>query len=260
MFAVPDGLAAFYLGCFLIGLVFVVTSALLGFSQHAIHLPGLHHDFNIGADTHAGAGHVDVGTHAGHTDIGGSHQIEGGAEHAGSTGHADADGARASSAIAPVSPFNLMTIMAFLTWFGATGYILHAIYGVFPPLTVIGALASGGVVGWLVFLFLAKVLIPGTVWREANEKLVGRMAKVTIAVPEGGTGEIVYTISGSRHSDGARSLDGQPIPRGTEVVIVEYKKGLAYIQPWSSFLEPGANAEPWRRFLDAELSDDDRPT
>jgi hypothetical protein len=136
------------------------------------------------------------------------------------------------------SPLNLMTLMAFLTWFGAAGYILHTIVGVWLPISLVGAVLAGTLAGWLVYLFLVKFLLPGSATRYARyNRVVGSLGHVTLGIPGKGLGEIVYTMDGARHSEGARSAEGVPIPHGTEVVIVRYDKGIAYVQPWQRFVE-----------------------
>ena len=61
-------------------------------------------------------------------------------------------------------------------------------------------------------------------------QLVGTVGKLTIPIREGGTGEIVYTVDGTRRCSGARSDDSKrPIARDTEVVITRYDKGIAYV-------------------------------
>jgi hypothetical protein len=252
MFAAPDALSAFYLVCFLIGLVFVVLSAFLGLAHDVTHIPGLHHGGHIG-DVGGGHGHADVGAghghagHFGHADIGVGHA----AAHDGANegGRAGSDSRVAAGASA--SPLNLMTAMAFLIWFGGAGYILHAIYGVFVPLGLLGAVAAGLLAGWLVFMFLIKVLLPGTASPDpATFEVVGQLGHISIGIGAGGLGEVVYTLGGARHSDGARSLDDQPIEHGTEVVIVRYEKGIAYVQPWERFVDGEAPAGDGTRSAD----------
>jgi len=63
----------------------------------------------------------------------------------------------------------------------------------------------------------------------------GVMAKVTSTIQPGGTGEIVYTLGGTRHSDGARAETGEQLDRGTEVVVLRVEKGIAYVDRWSKF-------------------------
>ena len=41
---------------------------------------------------------------------------------------------------------------------------------------------------------------------------------------------MIYSQQGTRRSCGARSEDGAPIERGSEVVVMRYEKGIAYVQ------------------------------
>jgi len=45
-------------------------------------------------------------------------------------------------------------------------------------------------------------------------------------------GELIYSQQGTRRVAGARSEDGVAIPRGTEVMVARYEKGIAYVKPW----------------------------
>ena len=133
-----------------------------------------------------------------------------------------------------------MIVMAFLTWFGGAGYILRVYAGIWGILSVVAAGLVGLVGGALVFYMLAKVIYPGQRFlNPADYRMEGTVARVTVPIREGEVGEIVYTKGGSQRSDGARSVDGNPIDRGTEVVIVRYERGLAYVEPWTSFVKKG---------------------
>jgi hypothetical protein len=59
---------------------------------------------------------------------------------------------------------------------------------------------------------------------------------VTVRIPAGGTGEVVFSKAGARRSEAARALGGVAIPRGSEVVITDYTDGFATVQPWAEFL------------------------
>ena len=67
-------------------------------------------------------------------------------------------------------------------------------------------------------------------------RLEGTVGQITIGIPAGGTGEVVFSKVGARRSEAARALDGVPIPRGTEVVITQYVNGVATVQPWAEFI------------------------
>jgi hypothetical protein len=65
---------------------------------------------------------------------------------------------------------------------------------------------------------------------------------VTVPIRAGGTGEIVYSQEGTRRSAGARSDSGAPIPRGSEVVVTRYDRGIAYVRLWEELAGVGASA------------------
>jgi hypothetical protein len=69
----------------------------------------------------------------------------------------------------------------------------------------------------------------------AQYRMEGTLARVTIGIPEGGTGEIIFSKGDSRRSEGARSIDGRPIARNEEVVVVDYQRGIALVQSWDEF-------------------------
>ena len=180
-----------YLICFIVGLLISLLSFFGGFLH--VHLPG----------------HVDHIMHA-HTHL----------------PHLD-HGAAASN---DLSPFNLPTIMAFLAWFGGTGYLLthHFYFGLLSGLCV--ALLVGSAGAAIMFLFLARVLAAHDhSMNPAEYDMLGLLAKVTSSIHEGGTGEIVYSQGGTRKTAGARSVDGSAISRGENVVITRYEKGIAYV-------------------------------
>ena len=41
----------------------------------------------------------------------------------------------------------------------------------------------------------------------------------------------------TRRVAGARSEDGAPIPKGSEVIVTRYEKGIAYVRPWEDPME-----------------------
>lgn len=167
-------------------------------------ISGLLGAFNGGHDLHFPGFH-------GHVHVGGHNQ-----------GHASA--------------FNASTIAAFLTWFGGAGYLLTR-YSGFAALSITAIASLAGLIGGgLVFVFLAKFINPRlTVLAPEDFQLNGIVAKVTSTIHPGGTGEIVYTLGGTRHSDGARAETGEHLERGTEVVILRVEKGIAYVDRWSKF-------------------------
>ena len=165
-----------------------------------------------------GAGHLDFGFHA--------EGLHG--------GHAGLDGGDHGSGL---GPFNLTALTAFIAWFGGIGYLALTNWRLAVGASI-GLAVVAGLLGWaVVYLFLTRVLTRGEhPLREEDFRAEGTVARVTVPIRQGRIGEIQYSRAGTRRSDGARSLDGSEIPRDTEVVIVRYEAGLAYVQPWEQFV------------------------
>jgi len=188
-----------YLICFTLGLALTVLSAL-------------------GAFTHLHVGHAHLHLHAAH-----------------GAGHAPlrVGGAKGSVSKGGVSPINGFTLAAFLCWFGGCGYLLSR-SGDFALIAVLFlSMITGLTGGAILFWFLVRVLLPHE--REltaADTDIVGVYGVVTGPIREQGTGEVHFSQNGSRHFAPARSDEGTALPRGTEVVVMRYEQGIAYVRPW----------------------------
>ncbi|HYU26978.1 MAG TPA: hypothetical protein VEO74_17340 [Thermoanaerobaculia bacterium] len=125
------------------------------------------------------------------------------------------------------SLFNLAAITMFLAWFGGVGLLLETTRLAAGGVVVIAG--GAGLTGAAAIVRIVRALR----MREhplQPIQLVGTIGKLTIPIREGGTGEIVYTVDGTRRCSGARSDDSKrPIARDTEVVITRYDKGIAYV-------------------------------
>ena len=189
--------AMFYLVCFFVG----VTLSVLSFLGGGIHLSHFH-------------------VHVPHVHV---HVPHGGA-HAGAGGD---------------MPFlNFGTITAFLAWFGGAGYLLTR----YSSLVVAGvltlAIVAGLVGAMIVFWFVAKLLLKHD--REldpADYDRVGVLARISSPIREGGTGEIIFSQEGTRNTCGARSENGEALPRGAEVIVTRYEHGIAYVRRFEELAE-----------------------
>jgi membrane protein implicated in regulation of membrane protease activity len=129
--------------------------------------------------------------------------------------------------------FNFGTIAAFLAWFGGTGYLLQRYYSVWFVFTLGIAIVSGIGAAAIVFWFLAKVLMAREAALDpADYDMIGVLGKLTLPIRPDGTGELVYSQEGTRRVAGARAEDGASIPKGAEVIVTRYEKGIAYVRPW----------------------------
>jgi hypothetical protein len=190
---------SFYLVCFLVGLflsAFTLVGGMGHFGGH-VHVPH--------------APHLPQGAHLPHGAPGPNH-VQG---------------------TATVPWWNAFSIMIFLCWFGAAGYLLTR-YGSFVAGVVVALAGICGVAGGaIIFLFLTRVLMPHEHELTADEtEVVGAVGRVSSPIRTAGTGEIVYEQLGAVRSVPARSEDGGPISRQEEVFVVRYEKGIAYVRRW----------------------------
>jgi hypothetical protein len=155
--------------------------------------------------------------HFGHLHIG----------HAHPRFHAHAKGAGQLSAL------NGFTLPAFLCWFGGAGYLLHQYSSLYAPLVLLLAVLSGLVGAALLYVTLFKFLMPRErVLSAEDTRMDGVVARVSDEIRAGGgTGEILFSQADARRGAPARSESGAAIARGTEVVVLRYVRGVAYVSP-----------------------------
>ena len=68
----------------------------------------------------------------------------------------------------------------------------------------------------------------------------GVLGKVNSAIRPSGTGEMIFSQAGARRAVAARSKEGLLIPKGTEVVVTHYERGVAYVRPWEELAKSSA--------------------
>ena len=132
-----------------------------------------------------------------------------------------------------MSPYNFATVMGFLAVFGGVGYLLSS-RGRLTSLVVLAlALAAGFGGAALIFGFLTRVLLRHERFLDAADyDMVGVLGRITVPIRAGGTGELVYTQGGTRKSVAARNEEGDAVPRGREVVVTRFERGIAYVRGW----------------------------
>jgi len=190
--------ADFYLICFAVGLAFSFLAFLAGGVRWHLHLPHLPH-----------AAHIPAGRVA----------VKGGGG-------------------GQVSPFNFVSFTAFLAWFGGTGYLLTRVWTVWFVMGLAIALLSGIAGAGIIYLFLTKVLMSAEENLDPGEfSMAGVLGRISVPIRAGGTGEIVYSQGGTRQTCGARAEDGGMIEKGSEVMVVRYEKGIAYVRLWDEVAE-----------------------
>jgi hypothetical protein len=132
-----------------------------------------------------------------------------------------------------ISPFNVATFMAFLAWFGGTGYLLTTQFRWLVLPAFIGASLVGLAGSSFVFLIMARVLwSPRENMTLSDARVVGALGRVSQPIRPGRIGEVIYSSGGTRRSCGARSADGSSIDKGAEVVVTAYERGIASVRRW----------------------------
>ena len=186
----------FYLFCFIVGFALSVLSFFAG-AVH-IHLPFRMH----------------LPFHLGHHGGGARGAIRGGAH---------------------VSWFNASSAMAFLAWFGGTGYLLtrHAHLVALASLAI--STVAGLIAGGVVFKFMVRLMHSDHPLKSEDYRIEGSVGTISMPIRENGTGEIIFSLGGARRCAGARCEDGKPLEKGAEVVIERYEKGIAFVKRWEEF-------------------------
>lgn len=201
--------ADFYLICFAVGFLLSAISFFAGGLRWHVHLPHF-----PGGGSHVPVGHIPAGSGAA------------------GQGQAANSGAKAGQGV-EVSPFNFITLTAFLAWFGGTGFLITRFSSVWFALGLLVSTAAGLVGAGIVFLFLTRVLIsPEENMDAADYEMVGVLGRTSLPIRANGTGEIIYSQAGTRRTCGARSENGSAIEKGAEIIVTRYEKGIAYVRLW----------------------------
>ena len=159
--------------------------------------------------------------------FGGDHDASG---HDTAGGHGDAGSP---------SIFSTRIMAAFFTAFGVGGVVARYYDLSHPAASGVGV-ATGLVLAGVVYQF-AKFLYSQQASSEVRMTgLVGRSAEVSVAIPEGGVGQIALTVGGERSEHIARSADGRPVIRGVEVVITGLRGDSVVVSPAGSAPQGGS--------------------
>jgi membrane protein implicated in regulation of membrane protease activity len=202
----------FFLVCFVLGFSFSVLSFLGGLHRFHLHL------------------HLPKHLHLGGFGHGSVHGVGGAAGAA----HGAAHGGHARAASGAHFPFiNPMTMAAFLTWFGGTGYLLVHLRHIWIFAGLVLATLAGGIAASIVFAFVAKFLMANDQDTDPMDyDMIGVLGRISVPVRVDGTGEIIYEQLGVRKPCAAKSDLGEVLTKGQEVVVTRYERGIAYVRRW----------------------------
>ena len=193
-----------YLLCFAVGAIWSAAALLLG----SVHLGHFHH--TSGGSNHS---HLDSG-HA-HNHAAGSNRV--------------------TDWFLGIT--NPSCAAVFLAWFGGVGYLLTRHSGVGFWIGLLTAAICGLVGAWILARFLGFLQAHDQPMNPADYEMVGLLGRVSSTIRPDGVGEVIYVRDGARRPVFARSEDGKEIPRGEEVVVTRYEKGIAYVRTWEAMTQ-----------------------
>ncbi|HEX7159104.1 MAG TPA: hypothetical protein VF214_08830, partial [Edaphobacter sp.] len=120
-----------------------------------------------------------------------------------------------------VSRFNVFSLMAFLCWFGGVGYLLVRSRSMVAPVVLLVSVACGLVAASAISAFLVKVLLPHErALLPEDTEMRGVVGRVNSTVHANGTGEILFSLNGTRRCAAARAEDGEAIERNVQVLVL----------------------------------------
>ena len=135
----------------------------------------------------------------------------------------------------PLAGFNTPVIGAALGAFGAVGYLTTK-YSQYDTIIILTAALIAAAAGWVAMtVLMAKWALRGSLNdpHEEIEELQGTVATVTRPITPTELGEISYSFRGSPTRVPARSIAGDAVAAGTEVVIDKIENGVADVELWS---------------------------
>ncbi|GGD65269.1 NfeD family protein [Paenibacillus nasutitermitis] len=123
-----------------------------------------------------------------------------------------------------------MSIVGGITVFGGAGLLLHRYSPLSTGMDIAAAAAAAIAASFVVFFLYIKPM-----QRSENstgfslKDLAGSIAEVMVPIPEVGYGEVMLRKGAGVTNQIAASHDGEMIPSGARVVVVEVKDNTLYV-------------------------------
>lgn len=129
-----------------------------------------------------------------------------------------------------VSPLRPTVIATFVTSFGGIGLMCQTLrMEIF--LTVVVSLIVAFSLSFLLYRFIIIPLIKAQNTSSPKKKqLIGYKATLNLGIHGDSFGEIIYVINGNSFNSPAKSVNNEDISRGAEVIIIDIKDGVFFVQ------------------------------
>ena len=138
------------------------------------------------------------------------------------------------------SPLSSRIVFVFATAFGGFGFIARE-FGWEIWAQLLAAMAGGvAVAGGTFFLIVVPMAKQQSTVRVRDSDFIDLEGQVTAEIPENGLGRVtlVAPSSGARVAQAARSANGQRIPYGAAVRVIQSGQGTVTVVPAQSGLAP----------------------
>ena len=122
---------------------------------------------------------------------------------------------------------------AFLTAFGATGWLLTAVQELPVAVATAGGVGGGLVLGGTTLFLVRALMHMPTDATPRTADLVGSIGTVVTRIPADGLGEISVISAGQRMKLYARS--DAPVPSGSKVIVVDVTSPTSVVVTESDF-------------------------
>ncbi|MDQ0175625.1 hypothetical protein [Bacillus chungangensis] len=137
--------------------------------------------------------------------------------------------------IAEAVGFNPTLLLAFITFFSASGYILERTTTFHSYIIIAVSILIALILDTLLNVF---VLIPLSSAEQSlvytEDSLKGRVGKVIIPIPEQGYGEVVIESNSGMISKPAASYKGTMVEEGTTVLVIEVENGVLSVVSYNN--------------------------
>ncbi|HLR79439.1 MAG TPA: hypothetical protein VK119_02505 [Bacillota bacterium] len=132
-----------------------------------------------------------------------------------------------------VNFLNPILILAFITFFSASGFILEKVTTINRPVIIAISVLIALILDTLLNVF---VLVPMSTAEESltytEDSLRGRVGKIIVPIPEGGFGEIVIRSKSGLISKPAAHYDTGMIDAGKRVLVIDNQQGVLLVVPY----------------------------
>lgn len=133
--------------------------------------------------------------------------------------------------------FNPTTILSFLLFICASGFILLKLTNWDEKIVIVAALIISSILAFLLYFFILVPLASAEVSTAyTNESLQGQVGRVITPIPSDGFGEIVIETVSGVISKRAAGYDNEEIEYDKQVLIIDFDDGTFLVKEYVSLV------------------------